>query len=242
MFRPTPTSSLDAQSSRPPYPSGEVFDAARENHQMALLTLSHTPLEDQLYRVMLSEVARDERSSVAFSVRGLTTLTGINSSSTIRRTLAGLLSKLSIQKMKAENGELKPQILTYQIFKPEEIFKRRRAAGLAPYPKEIEFYERTAGFYQAIERVVGNSNLSRREAQVALACAEGLTNVEIGQRLFIGEQTVKFHLRNIFTKFGVRRRTELISRLLIRDARAGERRTESSDNDFAERASGQAGR
>ena len=59
-----------------------------------------------------------------------------------------------------------------------------------------------------------NSNLSRREAQVALACAEGMTNSEIGRRLSIGEQTVKFHLRNIFAKFGVRRRTELISRLL----------------------------
>ena len=56
--------------------------------------------------------------------------------------------------------------------------------------------------------------LSRREAQVALCCAEGLTNAEIGRKLFITEQTVKFHMRHLFVKVGVRRRGELISRLL----------------------------
>ena len=70
-------------------------------------------------------------------------------------------------------------------------------------------------FERAIKRVVANNNLSRREVQVALCCVEGLTNAEIGNRLSVGEQTVKFHLRHIFIKFGVKRRTELISRLLM---------------------------
>jgi DNA-binding CsgD family transcriptional regulator len=61
---------------------------------------------------------------------------------------------------------------------------------------------------------VNGYNLSRREAQVALCCAEGLTNAEIGARLFVTEQTVKFHMRHLFVKFGVKRRGELISRLL----------------------------
>jgi DNA-binding CsgD family transcriptional regulator len=60
-----------------------------------------------------------------------------------------------------------------------------------------------------------NTSLSRREAQVALCCVEGLTNAEIGLRLLVTEQTVKFHLRNIFVKFGVKRRGELIFRLLM---------------------------
>jgi DNA-binding CsgD family transcriptional regulator len=221
MFRSSPSLPSETEAHRPPYPSGQFSGpAGAEDHHMALLTLSHTPLEHQLYRAMLAEVMRAERSCCAFSVRGLTELSGINSSSTIRRTLSGLLRKLSIQKTKADETDKTLEGFTYQIFKPEEIFQRRYNAGLPPYPKEIEAYEKSAGFYQAIERVVGNTNLSRREAQVALTCAEGLTNAEIGQRLFISEQTVKFHLRNIFTKFGVRRRTELISRLLTRDARA----------------------
>ncbi|HEV7378062.1 MAG TPA: helix-turn-helix transcriptional regulator [Pyrinomonadaceae bacterium] len=184
---------------------------------MALLALSHTPLEDQVYQAMLSEVVRMERSGGNFSVRSLSHLTGINSSSTVRRALTGLLRKLSIESAKPKEGEGTRASNFYQIFKPEEIFERRRALGLLPYPKEIEAYSESTGFARAIERVVRNSNLSRREAQVALACVEGMTNIEIGQRLSIGEQTVKFHLRNIFTKFGVRRRTELISRLLVPD-------------------------
>lgn len=186
---------------------------------MALLALSHTPLEDEVYRAMLFEVVRVEASSGSFSVRDLSNLTGINSSSTIRRALTGLLRKLSIENANPKEDEASARASHfYQIFRPEEIFERRRSLGLRPYPKEIEVYQGTAGFSCAIERVARDSNLSRREAQVALACAEGMTNLEIGQRLSIGEQTVKFHLRNIFTKFGVRRRTELISRLLVSDS------------------------
>ena len=180
---------------------------------MALLTLSHTPLEDQLYRAMLSQVAGREQSSEAFSIRGLSRLTGINSSSTIRRALVGLIRKLSIESASAVEREDR----VYQIFKPEEIFERRRAFGIPPIPVEIEVHKRGGSFDRAIERVAYSNNLSRREAQVALACAEGMTNAEIGQRLKVGEHTVKFHLRNIFAKFGVRRRTELISRLLVRE-------------------------
>jgi DNA-binding CsgD family transcriptional regulator len=184
---------------------------------MALLALSHTPLEDQVYQAMLSEAARGEGSGGNFSVRSLSRLTGINSSSTVRRAIAGLLRKLSIESAQPKEGEGARASHFYHVFKPVEIFERRRALGIPPYPKEIEAYQEDTGFGRAIERVVRDSNLSRREAQVALACAEGMTNIEIGKRLLIGEQTVKFHLRNIFTKFGVRRRTELISRLLVPD-------------------------
>lgn len=185
---------------------------------MALLALSHTPLEDQLYRAMLLEVMAAERVIGAFSISGLKTLTGIKSHSTIRRALTGLLRKLSIEQQSDAARERDGH--SYQIFLPEEIFERRRVFGIPPYPKEIEVYKVSSGFDRAVERVARNGNLSRREAQVALACSEGMTNAEIGERLSIGEQTVKFHLRNIFTKFGVRRRTELISRLLIHEDRA----------------------
>ena len=185
---------------------------------MGLLALSHTPLEDHLYRTMLLQVLTADPAIGAFSVKTLRSLTGINSQSTIRRGLTGLLRKLSIEYTQSNDAPERDGH-TYQIFKPEEIFERRRALGIPPYPKEIETYKASSGFDRAVERVSRNGNLSRREAQVALACAEGMTNSEIGRRLSIGEQTVKFHLRNIFTKFGVKRRTELISKLLIREER-----------------------
>ncbi|HKC66541.1 MAG TPA: helix-turn-helix transcriptional regulator [Pyrinomonadaceae bacterium] len=217
MLHPPLSLPANIETQAPSYASGQFFGAQGEEQRMALLTLSHTPPEDQLYRAMLREVVKSEQTSASFSVRGLSRLTGINSSSTIRRALTGLLRKLSIASAKSESIAAEREGRVYQVFKPEEIFERRRAFGIPPIPLEIEVHKRGCSFGHAIESVTYNNNLSRREAQVALACAEGMTNAEIGRRLNIGEHTVKFHLRNIFSKFGVRRRTELISRLLIRE-------------------------
>ncbi len=54
------------------------------------------------------------------------------------------------------------------------------------------------------------SELSRREEEVLTALREDLTNKEVADRLHISERTVKFHVSNLFTKFGVRRRADLI--------------------------------
>lgn len=54
------------------------------------------------------------------------------------------------------------------------------------------------------------ANLSRREQEVLDALLENLANKEIGNRLNISERTVKFHVSNLLSKFGVRRRADLI--------------------------------
>jgi DNA-binding NarL/FixJ family response regulator len=48
--------------------------------------------------------------------------------------------------------------------------------------------------------------LSAREREVLVALAEGLTNRELADRLFISERTANRHLSNIFTKLGVHNR------------------------------------
>jgi DNA-binding NarL/FixJ family response regulator len=54
----------------------------------------------------------------------------------------------------------------------------------------------------------GTEALSERETVVLEAVARGLSNREIGRELWISEQTVKFHLRNLYRKLGVSSRTE----------------------------------
>ena len=54
--------------------------------------------------------------------------------------------------------------------------------------------------------------LSDRELEVLRLIAQGLSNREIGERLFLALITVKGHNRNIFRKLQVRRRTEAVAR------------------------------
>jgi DNA-binding NarL/FixJ family response regulator len=52
------------------------------------------------------------------------------------------------------------------------------------------------------------ADLSEREAEVLGLVAQGLTNTQIAQRLIVSDNTVKFHLQNIYQKLGVGNRTE----------------------------------
>ena len=52
--------------------------------------------------------------------------------------------------------------------------------------------------------------LSAREREVSILVAEGLTNKQIGQRLFISPTTVRHHLTSVFNKLGISNRFELI--------------------------------
>ncbi|QYN37284.1 response regulator transcription factor [Pseudonocardia sp. DSM 110487] len=52
--------------------------------------------------------------------------------------------------------------------------------------------------------------LTAREVDVLAAVADGLSNAEIGRRLFIGEATVKTHLLRIFAKLDVSDRTRAV--------------------------------
>ncbi len=202
------------------YPLGEKIDHARDAPTMALVALSHTPVERRLYAAMLTAMngSADEAQDRhrVFTVRALMELTGIVSLSTIRRGLEGLVANFSVERETKANGNgSRDNGVAYRVFTPEEVIARREERGIKSYAKGIGGSSASRSFERVIQRVVENRNLSRREAQVALCCVEGLTNAEIGSRLLVSEQTVKFHLRHIFIKFGVKRRAELISRLLL---------------------------
>lgn len=54
--------------------------------------------------------------------------------------------------------------------------------------------------------------LSRRETDILTLIADGLSNKEIARSLDIGPETVKSHLKSIFTKLGVEKRAQAVSR------------------------------
>jgi DNA-binding CsgD family transcriptional regulator len=178
--------------------------------------LSHTPVERRLYASMLIANDGETNGGQRFTVRGLMQLTGIQSLSTVRRGLEGLVTKLSVDRetRPATDGP-RDQSVAYRVVPPEEVMARRHERGfISTYGNGMPNGSERS-FERVIQRVAEMKNLSRREAEVALCCVEGLTNAEIGERLTVTEQTVKFHLRHIFIKFGVKRRAELISRLLL---------------------------
>jgi RNA polymerase sigma factor (sigma-70 family) len=52
--------------------------------------------------------------------------------------------------------------------------------------------------------------LTAREKEIVKLVAKGCTNKQIAERLFISEQTVKKHLKNIFSKLKVRNRVSAV--------------------------------
>ena len=193
------------------YPLVEKSEQFLDRPAMARVALSHSPVEQRLYAAMLLAAHENGEPAGPLTAKRLMALTGIRSLSTIRRGLEGLLAKLSIHRQPKVNGNGGRETGTiYHVYQPEEVIARRNEQGLRGDESRTVNYS----FERAIRRVVEHRNLSRREAQVALCCVEGLTNAEIGSRLQVSEQTVKFHLRHVFLKFGVKRRAELISKLL----------------------------
>ncbi|MFD4533309.1 response regulator [Kitasatospora sp. NPDC058397] len=96
---------------------------------------------------------------------------------------------------------------------------RAGAAGLSPQV-QLRLLERLsgppAGSAPGAGKPVGRpgelpDGLTAREAEVLALIAEGLSNAEIAQRLFVSQATVKTHINNLFAKTAVRDRAQAVS-------------------------------
>jgi ATP/maltotriose-dependent transcriptional regulator MalT len=64
------------------------------------------------------------------------------------------------------------------------------------------------------DAATGREALTARESQVAGLAAQGMSNREIAEALFVTVKTVEWHLKNAYVKLGVRSRRELRSALV----------------------------
>ncbi len=83
------------------------------------------------------------------------------------------------------------------------------ALGAIPWGERARRELRAAGEASRYRDPDARDQLTPHELQIAQLAAEGLTNREIGQRLYLSHRTVSSHLHRIFPKLGVTSRSEL---------------------------------
>lgn len=105
----------------------------------------------------------------------------------------------SALELEAEGFALKTESPTQTV---EAI--RQVAQGRLVFPRAAQRWLAV----QQKPQIQAESLLSPREVDVLKQVARGLTNPEIAGQLNVSENTVRFHLKNIFEKLGVTNRTE----------------------------------
>jgi DNA-binding NarL/FixJ family response regulator len=98
----------------------------------------------------------------------------------------------------------------------KELVKAIRSvrAGESVLDPEVtrKLVQRLASLSKSPEEHETGGQLTARELEILKWAAQGLSNKEISEKLFISLRTVKAHLTNIFNKFGCGSRTDAIIR------------------------------
>ncbi|MEH0929897.1 AAA family ATPase [Micromonospora sp. CPCC 205558] len=93
--------------------------------------------------------------------------------------------------------------------------------GAVPWAERARVELRAARWVGDQDDVNPDAVLTPQEREIALLAASGLTNRQIGERLFISHRTVGAHLYQIFPKLGISSRVALRDTLVDLDSRGG---------------------
>jgi DNA-binding NarL/FixJ family response regulator len=125
--------------------------------------------------------------------------------------------------------------------RPREAREQLRAAhelfsefGMDGFTERARVELRATGDHARKRTVETRTNLTARETQISQLVAQGATNREIAEQLFVSPTTVEYHLRKVFTKLGVKSRTQLAHRIL-QSTPVEENRTDHAETGGAQR-------
>jgi DNA-binding NarL/FixJ family response regulator len=119
-----------------------------------------------------------------------------------------------------------PQVVIFSAHEGSELVDEAFRAGASAFiNKRIDPWDVPAALRQTVDPTLfqplrlnpanghapPEAKLTKRELEILDALADGLTNKEIAKRLWLTEQTVKFHLSSVYRKLGVSSRTEALA-------------------------------
>jgi DNA-binding NarL/FixJ family response regulator len=83
------------------------------------------------------------------------------------------------------------------------------ALGVIPWSERARQLLRATGGTSRPRTPEARDQLSPQELQIAQMAADGMSNREIGQKLYLSHRTISSHLYRVFPKLGITSRTEL---------------------------------
>jgi DNA-binding NarL/FixJ family response regulator len=90
--------------------------------------------------------------------------------------------------------------------------------GCIPWGDQARRELRASGESSRRRDLAASDQLTAQEFQIAQLAAQGLSNRDIAQRLYLSHRTISTHLYRIFPKLGITSRGELRSALSARPA------------------------
>lgn len=120
----------------------------------------------------------------------------------------GLHTDAGAVRFAVESAEWEPDLAAASGRLGPDRFEAAWAEGARLSVEEaVSYAQRGRG--QRRRPAAGWASLTRAERQVVGLVAEGLTNPQIGEQLFVSRRTVQAHLYRVFAKLGVSSRAEL---------------------------------
>ena len=206
---------------------------ASEHRQLNILSLWALPeLVEAAVRTGNGGLAGDALSRLAESARAGGTDWGLGTEAGCRALLAeGAAAEPLYQEAIDRLGRtpMRPMLARTHLLYGEWLRRQRRPAdargqlrtacqmleeiGMEAFAQRGRRELRAVGGTIRKRAVTTTVELTAQEAQIARLAADGLSNPEIGTRLFLSPRTVQFHLRKVFIKLDITSRAQL-SRVL----------------------------